>query len=336
MKKIQLRFYVIVFLLLPVSLLRAQGNNDSLLNKIQNNVSGIGNRLDSMGKKQDTLSVRVTQMEKKDSAARSAVIASFSAAYNKAKNNPAPLYAEPFPKHMVVSIIAFLVLALFLYKSFDYFRNSAICRDESFQPDNTPKDPRDRPYSYSRVQLFWWTIIILFCFTWFYAMYGVLLPLNSTIILLLGGGLAVMIFGKTIDNNQLAKNRMNDTNELNNQGQPIRHQDLKETEGFLTDILSDDNGISIHRLQAVVFNLVFGIAFLGNFFTAIQNKQYPFMDFENWQLALLGISAAGYLGLKTSENSTETRETRRAEGGKKMVNFNQRNAAPPPKPGDGQ
>jgi len=34
------------------------------------------------------------------------------------------------------------------------------------------------------------------------------------------------------------------------------------SQGFLLDILSDKTGVSIHRLQAVMFNLVFGVWFM--------------------------------------------------------------------------
>lgn len=244
-----------------------------------------------------------------------ALTSAFKAAERFTKD-PAPLYEHPYPQHKIASWIAFALLATFLYFAFFYFANSAICRSDSYYPDNSPKEVEKRPFSFAKVQLFWWTVIIVSCFIWFYARYGVLLPFNQTVILLLSGGMAVTLFGKKIDNTQLNNNRVNNNiggAQFNNQ--PVRYQDMKDSQGVLTDILSDDNGISIHRLQAVIFNLVYGVAFVSAFLSNISAGQYPFLDFESWQLALLGISAAGYLTLKTTENSNNTREARMRDEG---------------------
>jgi len=273
--------------------LRAQ---DSLLKKIDSNVSRLGMTVDSL---KDSLHTRPD----------TAIANSFSASHDDALHHPEKLYLHPFPAHEVISIVTFIFLGFFLYKFFQYFLTTGLSRDESYDKNWTLKAVKDRTFSYGRVQLCFWTLIILFCFIWFYAWYGVLLPLNSTVVLLLGSGLAVFIFGKTIDKNQIDKDNKKDKNDK--EDRPLRHQDVENSRGFLTDILSDDTGISIHRLQAVAFNVIFGIGFLGSFFSNIVDHKYPFIEFESWQLSLLGISAAGYLGLKTSENDKSTKEDRK-------------------------
>lgn len=258
----------------------------------------LSRKLDTISRRQQAIDIRVIQI---DSATRHDIDSTFSRSLAEAKAHPEKLYNAHHS--LLLSVISYIVLALFLFLAFYYLFTSALCRDDSYDPDCTLKDVRRRPFSYARVQLFWWTVIILFCYIWFYAQYNVLLPLNPTAVLLLGSGLAIFIFSKTMDNEQIRKN---------NVGEPTRHQDIFDSQGFLTDILSDDNGISIHRLQAVAFNVIYGIGFIGFFFTSTSQHQYPFIDFEPWQLSLLGISAIGYLGVKSSENSRATIGDRKA------------------------
>ncbi|MDR6338071.1 hypothetical protein HNQ91_001093 [Filimonas zeae] len=206
--------------------------------------------------------------------------------------------AKHFLPSALISLL--LVVGLGLYLLF----NTALCRDQSVDPlTNQLRPAKERPYSYSRMQLFWWTMIIFWCICSFYFYTGVLLALTPTAVLLLGGGLAVSVFGNVIDNAQRAQN---------NTTVPIRHQDLCPAGNMLTDILSDEAGISIHRLQAVFANLIFGMAFLTHFIRAL-DVTYPLMDFENWQMTLLGVSAAGYLGFKANENSSATVTERQVE-----------------------
>ena len=231
------------------------------------------------------------------------VDSSFSDKLNYARQHAKEWYEHP--NHWAWKTFGYIILVGLLILCFYLFANTALCRDLSYDPENPAEKKlrpvEERPYSFSRVQLFWWTVIIFFCNAWFLAQYGVLFPINPTIAMLLGGGLAVFVFGKTIDNTQTKKE--------NEVGIP-RHQDLEKTQGFLTDILSDDGGVSIHRLQAVLFNILFGIAFLQGFFYNVSAEKYPFLDFDEWQFIILGISATGYLGVKANENNTGTRPDR--------------------------
>lgn len=68
------------------------------------------------------------------------------------------------------------------------------------------------------------------------------------------------------------------------------------SEGFIDDILSDDNGVSFHRFQIAVWTLVLGIVFV---YTVYDGLAMP--DFDAKLLGLLGISAGTYLGFKFPE-----------------------------------
>jgi hypothetical protein len=202
------------------------------------------------------------------------------------------------------AIAAIILLLLLWIGGIKYAIKDGLCKDACFNQDGSQIDPIKCPFSYARTQLFWWTMVILSCYVFFYGATGVVLPLNSTAALLLGFGAVVYGFGKIIDNRQIEESKGR------------RNQDLgaqKTQPDFIKDILSDDNGVSIHRFQAVLFNLIFGIGFIGGFIKAVISQEYPFIDFNEWQFALMGISSATYLGLKASENkpkniSSETSE----------------------------
>lgn len=180
---------------------------------------------------------------------------------------------------------------------------SAICRDISINPsDNKIKPFNKRPFSMAKVQLFWWTSVILSCYVAVFAQTLYLVAITPSIILLLGMGLGVAVIGQQITNVQREK-RMETT------GVPLTHQDVSNSQGFFIDILSDDNGISIHRFQILIFNLIYGIGFMISFFYNVENLLFPFIEFEMWQLVLLGVSAAGYLGMKSGENSSQTEKS---------------------------
>lgn len=65
---------------------------------------------------------------------------------------------------------------------------------------------------------------------------------------------------------------------------------------LLTDVLSDGHGISIHRFQMLAWTILLAFIFLGSVF---QNLAMP--EFNATTLALLGLSAGTYIGLKIPE-----------------------------------
>ncbi len=252
------------------------------------------------------------------------------------KKHPEVLYKNSFLKKgnklAVVYwqfYISLLLLLFVLYKGFSLAKRSSLLRDESYigeelvrmdekgkafildangekiniHPDNkggksgTIPPP---PYSYARAQMFWWTIIILGCYIYFYGITGYLMPLNSTAVILLGMGGVVLMGGRFIDKREIE-------DDVPKKGE--RSQDTNVSKDFFTNILSDKQGVSMHRFQAVIFNLIFGLGFLFGFIKAIADGQYPFIDFNEWQFALMGVSAATFLGLKATENKSHEAST---------------------------
>jgi len=67
-------------------------------------------------------------------------------------------------------------------------------------------------------------------------------------------------------------------------------------DNFINDILTDENGVSFHRLQMVVFTTVLGFVFI---YTAWATLTMP--DFSATLLTMQGITAGTYLGFKIPE-----------------------------------
>lgn len=229
-------------------------------------------------------------------------------AYNSQKKNPEILYKKKGKSFEASFWISFLLIWI---AGIALLMKTALCRDFSYSPEGGGLKPvTERPYSFARMQVFWWTMIILSCYLSFYIYTGFLVALTPSAVILLAGGLGVSILGDIMNKAQLKDNST-----------PIRlrHQDIKDTEGWITDILSDEGGISIHRFQCLVFNLIFGIAFVFTFRDNVIAGVFPFLEFETWQLTLLGASAAGYLGFKSGENGKETKDEREVEAVKEVL-----------------
>jgi hypothetical protein len=147
----------------------------------------------------------------------------------------------------------------------------------------------EKPYSFSRTQLLWWVNVIVICFIYLFAKEQAFSLLNNTCLILLGISAGTTVSGRIIDSNKATTAAKNSI---------VLSQDAKK-ENFLTDILSDENGISVHRFQGVVFNVVLGIFFMVKFFTDLKLP-----EFGSQELALLGISSSTYLAGKMSETAS--------------------------------
>ena len=142
-------------------------------------------------------------------------------------------------------------------------------------------------YSFSKVQFLWWTVIISISFIILYGKTENYNSFNQSALILLSIGIATAAGANLVDTSQ-------------KQNSTVRHQDA-DSKGFFADILSDESGVNVHRLQAVVFNVLFGVTFLVNLFAF---DKFP--EFNTSELGLMGVSSGGYLAMKTNENKTKT------------------------------
>jgi hypothetical protein len=162
--------------------------------------------------------------------------------------------------------------------------------------DNSTALPR--PYSFSRVQLAWWSVIILASFISIIILRGAIPTFDTSTLYLLGISSATTIGATLIDiSDQTNPN-------LTGLGQNIKGDNL------ILDILSDKNGVNVHRFQTVIFNIVFGIWFILYVVTHVNNSTIvtdaiiPVISSNN--LILLGVSSGLYTALKTTENKQQT------------------------------
>ena len=92
---------------------------------------------------------------------------------------------------------------------------------------------------------------------------------------------------------ELRKNQ-DDLNVIEQRVQALKEDtEASESRGFWKDILSDADGVGLHRFQMVTWTLVLGIVFLS---AVVYSLKMP--DFSTTLLALLGISNATYIGFK--------------------------------------
>lgn len=186
-------------------------------------------------------------------------------------------------EQIIYGTVFLILLIIFLY--FD-FKNDLL-KDSS--------TAIKKPYSYSRVQLAWWTLIILSSFISIVIVKNKIPELDQSTLILIGISSATIATGRLID--------VSDQKDLT-----INRYQNNERKGLLLDIISDQSGASIHRLQTVLFNLTFGIwmiiTVLNNLndFSIDVSKIIPII--QNNNLILLGLSSATYAALKIPENSS--------------------------------
>jgi len=167
-------------------------------------------------------------------------------------------------------------------------------------------------YSWSRVQLAWWTVIVLSSFITIFFSKGVAPTLHMSTVILLGISSATTVTAAAID--------LSDQ-----QHQEIYRHQNDFGKNFFLDILSDQSGVSMNRLQTLAFNTVFGIWFISvvlnnmhvdcSAYINLTDKivpaacqanpiDYVMPDISNNNLILLGLSSATYAALKTTENKS--------------------------------
>jgi hypothetical protein len=155
-----------------------------------------------------------------------------------------------------------------------------------------------KPYSFSRVQIAWWTIIVLAAFiSIIITTKGTVPTFDSSTLILLGISSGTLATASAIDAATKANAAISaNTISQNSEGISLLH-----------DILTDNNGVNIHRLQTVIFNIVFGVWFIVEFTHNMNHASTMSIDelipkITDNNLILLGLSSGTYAALKTLEN----------------------------------
>jgi len=193
------------------------------------------------------------------------------------------------PRLLLLGLL--LVAAMVGYVAWLAFRTGLLRNDWSNQLQREPNeqiptfDPLYQRVSFSltKVQLALWTVLILSAYIMIYLVTGEVPILYDSLLGLLGISLANGWLGKIINRDQDKKNAS-------------RHQDLPSN-GFFTDIVTDERGVSIARLQFIAFNVLAAI-----YFIRYVLKNWGMPEFDAQLLTLLGVSSLSLMALKTQEN----------------------------------
>jgi len=135
----------------------------------------------------------------------------------------------------------------------------------------------ERPFSLGKTQMAWWFIIILGSYLYVWAVTGTLPVLSPGLLAMAGisgstGAVSVMI------------------TDTENTQYPVHTS-------FLHDLVTDKDGVTLHRFQMIAMTLILGIAFV---IEVVTDCRLP-ADFQGTTLGLMGISSGTYLGFKVPE-----------------------------------
>ena len=158
----------------------------------------------------------------------------------------------------------------------------------------------NRKVSLSSAQTFFFTLIVLWLVIfWAWKEQGILVPLNASILALLGIAVVGAGTGKASDTTRSRPTPENLTWAVK---KGWIKQDFTQTKSdhkpILADLITTNGGFDIARFQAVGFSLAVGIALLYNGITAENAEAFSKFTISETYLALIGISQGAYVGGK--------------------------------------
>ena len=165
------------------------------------------------------------------------------------------------------------VLALSLWIGLLFLgHSSGMLRDAG-----TGKALESRTFSLARVQMAWWFGIIMGAYIFLWVLTENFPPLSSQALLLMGISGATGLVSAGMDANR-------------------QSQHLFVKGEFLEDLLSDADGVTLHRFQMLATTVILGALFVVHVATTLSMP-----EFDASLLALMGITSGTYLGFKFPE-----------------------------------
>ena len=143
--------------------------------------------------------------------------------------------------------------------------------------------PKQRPFSLSLFQMVFWFFLVIVAYVFVWLINDELDTITESVLALIGIGAATAIGATMIDKSKTDK-------------QPAAAD--YPSRGFIKDVLSDADDISLHRFQMFVWTLVLGVIFVASVY---KNLSMP--EFSTTLLGLMGISSGTYLGFKVPEKT---------------------------------
>jgi hypothetical protein len=171
-----------------------------------------------------------------------------------------------------------LVVFLFLVIIFVIFGKDMIRDGNLPKMNKKSKISNNSTFSMAKLQLAWWTFIIFGSIGYILLTTGELPIITGSTWILLAISIGTTAGAQIINFN-------------------AQNQVIKESKNWLSDILSDNEGINIHRFQMLIWTTFFGAYFV---YRVYANLDIP--QLSNEVLALMGISNGTYLGLKIPED----------------------------------
>ncbi len=148
--------------------------------------------------------------------------------------------------------------------------------------------PAQAPYSLSRFQLAFWSLLVIAAYLFIWLITQELDTITGSVLALLGIGSATALGATIIDQGKPATPPV----------APATPAAPVASRGFLNDVLSDDQGLSIYRFQLFAWTLVLGVIFCASVYNGLAMP-----NFSTTLLGLMGISSGTYLGFKVPEKS---------------------------------
>jgi hypothetical protein len=159
-----------------------------------------------------------------------------------------------------------------------------LCRRTSIIRSGSATVPAiQRPFSLSLFQMVFWFYLVIVAYVFVWLINDELDTITESILALIGIGAATAIGATMIDKSKTEK---------------VPEAADVPTRGFVRDVLSDVDGISLHRFQMFVWTLVLGVIFVASVY-----KTLSMPEFSTTLLGLMGISSGTYLGFKVPEKT---------------------------------
>jgi len=196
--------------------------------------------------------------------------------------------------HRTALYVCLALSAVLLYAFWVLARRSNILRDRL---PATAAAAAVRPYSLAKFQMAVWFVLIALSFGFIYAITWDYNSITDQALILMGIATLTALGGKVIDTNKAAAAA---AAAAPGAAAPAATPTVpkRPSKSFLLDILSDENGISLHRFQMFVWTLVLGLLFVIGVYNDLAMPA-----FSGTLLTLLGISSGTYLGFKIPEGA---------------------------------
>ena len=179
--------------------------------------------------------------------------------------------AGPFHVYLVLLVVT---LIAFVY----------LCSHTPVIRGGTPDQSLDvRPYSLSLFQMAFWFFLVIASYVFIWLICDELNTITDSVLGLIGIGAATAVGAKIVNDRSVGSDAPS------------------VTHGFVSDVISDSHGVSIHRLQMFAWTIVLGIIFVASVYNDLAMP-----EFSSTLLGLMGISSGTYLGVKTQASKTDT------------------------------